>query len=238
MRAPLVGALEPFLKALALGGQRAVLKQVNPLVFHAPPKPLDENLVPPSPFAVHPDFHSKIGQSARPFRRRELTTLFVIEDLWDLASGTQGHLRGLQAKFGSPGVGSRPAEHLARFPVHHCAQVRVASMHSRLGDVGAPHSVGPLDDEVAQQEAMHAVTVVWNAGSWLAPDRLLADLAPQTHSPFAIRFNVVIVPQHRHQTSTAKARILQGDFIQQPFETDVFRVLIHRFAGDRGTRHA
>jgi hypothetical protein len=98
--------------------------------------------------------------------------------------------------------------------------------------------VGPLDDEVAQQEAMHAVTVVGNAGSWLAPDRLLANLAPQTHSPFAIRFNVVIVAQHRHQTATAKARILKGDLIQQPFDTDVFRILIHGFVGDRGTRHA
>jgi len=58
MRAPLVGALEPFLKALALGGQRAVLKQVNSLVFHAPPKPLDENVIHPAPFAVHADFHA------------------------------------------------------------------------------------------------------------------------------------------------------------------------------------
>ena len=161
-----------------------------------------------------------------------------IEDLWDLASGTQGLLQGLQAQFGSHGVGKRPAEHFARFPVHHCAQVSVASGHSHVGDVRAPHLVGPLDDEVAQQVGILAVTVVGNAGSWLAPDRLLANLAPQTHNPFANRLDVVIALQHRHQTATAKARILHVDLIQQPFDTDVFRVLIHGFVGDRGTRHA
>ena len=75
MRPPVVVEAEPFLQAPAQARQRAVFKQIDPLVFHASPKSLNEDVVHPAPFAVHADFYSQIRQAARPFRRSELAAL-------------------------------------------------------------------------------------------------------------------------------------------------------------------
>ena len=60
MGAPVVVALEPFRKTPVQGWQCGVLEEVDPFVFHAPPEPLDEDVVHPSAFAIHADFHPQI----------------------------------------------------------------------------------------------------------------------------------------------------------------------------------
>ena len=46
--------------------------QIHLLVFYAAPQPLDEDIVPPSPFAVHADRNVVVGEHAGEGRAREL----------------------------------------------------------------------------------------------------------------------------------------------------------------------
>ena len=67
-----------------------VSEQIDLLVFHAPPKPLDEDVVHPSPAAVHADFYTEIQQATGPFGGGELAALIGVEDFRDPARGAQG----------------------------------------------------------------------------------------------------------------------------------------------------
>src|SRR5207253_8896765 len=55
--------------------------QIHLLVFDAAPQPLDEDIVPPSPFAVHADRNAVVGEHASKGRAGELRALVRIEDL-------------------------------------------------------------------------------------------------------------------------------------------------------------
>src|ERR1700704_2853457 len=53
--------------------------QIPLLIFDAAPQPLDEHVVPPSPFAVHADCNAVVGEHAGEGRPRELRTWSVLE---------------------------------------------------------------------------------------------------------------------------------------------------------------
>ena len=150
VRSPVVVAAKPVLKSRVQHRYGGVLLEVDFLVFHAAPKPLDEHVVHPAALAVHADFHSQFSQAPGPFRRGELTSLIGVENLRNTPGGTHRTLQSLQAQIGSHGVGKRPAQHLARVPVHHRAQIGVAARHRHISDVGTPHLVGPVDGQIPQ----------------------------------------------------------------------------------------
>src|SRR5215210_4927548 len=54
--------------------------QIHLLVFDAAPQPLDEDIVPPSAFAVHADRNAVVGEHAGEGRARELAALIGVED--------------------------------------------------------------------------------------------------------------------------------------------------------------
>ena len=54
--------------------------QIDLLVFDAAPQPLDEDIVPPSPFAVHADGDAVAGEHAGEGRAGELRALVGVED--------------------------------------------------------------------------------------------------------------------------------------------------------------
>ena len=66
--------------------------EINLLVFDAAPQPLDEHIVPPSPFAVHADRNAVVGEQAGEGRARELRTLIRIKDV-RLAVTSQDNFR-------------------------------------------------------------------------------------------------------------------------------------------------
>lgn len=68
VRPPVVVALEPFMKPPPQFEDRGVFLEVDFLVFDAPPKPLDEDVVHPSPAAIHADLHAEFQQAPGPFR--------------------------------------------------------------------------------------------------------------------------------------------------------------------------
>ena len=71
--------------------------QIHLLVFDAAPQPLDEHVVPPSPFAVHADRNAVVGEHAGEGRARELRALVRVEDV-RLAVTGQSILQRLDAE--------------------------------------------------------------------------------------------------------------------------------------------
>ena len=55
--------------------------QIHLLIFDAAPQPLDEDIVPPSPFAVHADRNVVADEHSGEDLTRELRTLVGVEDI-------------------------------------------------------------------------------------------------------------------------------------------------------------
>ena len=238
MGPPVVVAAEPFPQTRPQRVHGGVLEQIDLLVFHAPPQPLDEDVVHPAPAAVHAVLDAETGQFPGPFGEGELAALIGVEDLGNATGGGQGVFQGFQAEAGFHGVGNGPAQHLARCPVHHRAQVVVAAGHRHVGDVGAPDLIGPGDRQVPQQVGIFTVAVVRDAGARLAPDRLVADLAEQPLQALAVDFHAVIVPEDGHQAAASQAEIDHVDFVQQALDAEVFGVPGHGLVVHRGPGNA
>src|ERR1700733_1783056 len=83
-----------------------------------------------------------------------------------LAEGERGVQRG-QAEAGLHGVGKFPTEHEAAEPIHYRNQIQKATMHRKVGNIGAPDLVGSFDRNAAQQVRVDLV-----AGSWATQVRL------------------------------------------------------------------
>src|SRR5208282_3375635 len=75
----------------------AISPQIDLLVFHAAPEPLDEDVVPPGPFPVHADGDAVPCEHAGEGLARELAALIGIEDV-RLAVLGQGVLQRFDAK--------------------------------------------------------------------------------------------------------------------------------------------
>lgn len=64
-----------------------IIKQIDLLVFHAPPQSFDEDVLHLASAAVHADFDAKIVQSPSPFGGSELAALIGVENLRNAAGG-------------------------------------------------------------------------------------------------------------------------------------------------------
>src|SRR5665811_1655757 len=73
--------------------------QIHLLIFDAAPKPLDEDIIPPGPFAVHADCNVVVGEHTGEGRARELRALICVEDL-RLAVTSQTDLQQLRRGYG------------------------------------------------------------------------------------------------------------------------------------------
>ena len=111
MGPPGVVAVEPAIEAGLQDRNGRVFVQIDFLLLHAAPQPLDEDVIHPAAFAIHADAHIKLEQSAGPFRGSELATLIGVEDLGNVAGIGQGGVEGAQTQADLHGVGNRPAEH-------------------------------------------------------------------------------------------------------------------------------
>jgi len=55
--------------------------EINVLVFHTPPKPLDKNIVETSPPAIHTDLDLPLFQDSRKIGTGKLASLIAIENI-------------------------------------------------------------------------------------------------------------------------------------------------------------
>src|SRR5271155_2225465 len=78
-------------------GDALVGMQINFFVLDAFPQPLNEPVVPPSPFAIHADGDAVAGQHTGECRAGELCALVGVEDFRPTMA-SQGILQGLDAE--------------------------------------------------------------------------------------------------------------------------------------------
>lgn len=129
---------------------RFVALQINFLVFHTAPQPLDKNVIQTPTLAVHRQTHAGRQKWLGELRAGKLTSLIGVEDL-RLFKELDRPLHRLHAKRRIEGVGQFPAQHHAGVPIDHRAQVNVASAHRDIGDICRPYLVRAIHHQIAQQ---------------------------------------------------------------------------------------
>ena len=78
-----------------------------------------------------------------------------------------------------------PSQHMPTRPIHDRHQVKEASAHRDIGDVGAPDRIGPVDRHVLEQIRVDPVLGMRITGAWRPVDRLKPHQAHQTTGPAA-----------------------------------------------------
>ena len=212
--------------------------EVDFFVFHAAPEPLDEDVVHPSPFAIHTDFHAFVFESLDPILRGELHTLIGVEDLGLTAGCGEGFLQSIQAEAAFHGVGKRPAQDLAGMPVHDGAQVGKAPRHGDIGDVSAPNLIRPIDGEISQEVGIFAMRFVREGRFGFAIDRFDPHLATKSLEFFTVDHQAVISPQKLLETPRSHARVDQIILINEAFEAKVFRAGSNGLIAHGGAGHS
>src|SRR4051812_10183601 len=124
--------------------------QIHLLFLAAAPQPLDEDITPPSPFAVHADRNAAVGQHASEGRAGELRALVRIEDL---RLAVMGHriLQRLDAECRFHRDRQPPRQYATAEPIEHDSQIDEATRRRDVGYVHRPHLVRPCDLHPAQQ---------------------------------------------------------------------------------------
>src|SRR5689334_171271 len=150
---------------------RLVGVQVELLVLHTPPQPLDEYIVDPTPLAVHAHPHAPELQRLGELLGAELAALVGVEDL-GRAVAPESLLQRLHAELAGHGIAHPKAQHLAAVEVQDRYQIGKALGHRQVGDVRGPPLVGPLDGDVAKQVRIDLVALLRHRGSLPAEDRL------------------------------------------------------------------
>src|SRR5712672_3402584 len=97
MRSAAIVEIEISTDRMARLADALIGPQIHLLIFDAAPQPLDEHVIPPSPFAVHADGDGVAGEHAGECRTGELRALVSVEDL-RLAVPGQSILQGLDAE--------------------------------------------------------------------------------------------------------------------------------------------
>ena len=128
-------------------GLEAVGKVVQ---IHRAPQPLDEDVVHATAPAVHRDSDTGRPQAPGEGEAGELAALIGIENL-RLAMASQRLIERLDAKVRVQGVRQPPSQHMPTRPIHDRHQVKEASAHRDIGDVGAPDLIGPVDRHALEQ---------------------------------------------------------------------------------------
>ena len=163
--------------------------QIDLLVFDAAPQPLNEDVVPPGPFAVHADGDAVVGEDAGKDRTGELRALVGVED-FRLAMTRESFLQCLDAEGCFHRNREPPGQNTTCRPIQYGGEIDEAVGHRDIGDVHGPDLVRLRDLQLAQQIRIDLVAGFGLGGARMAIERLYphpphqrlhmpaADLAP------------------------------------------------------------
>jgi hypothetical protein len=150
MRTILVVEPDPLGQSLPQRGPIGKGVQVEVVVLHRPPQPLDEDIVLHPAATVHADAHcvsfKHLGEGAA----GELSALVRVEDLRG-AKAPQRFLQRLNTKVAVQRIGKPESEHLSAGPVHDGHQIHEPPGHGDVGDVGGPDLFGSVNRQAPQQ---------------------------------------------------------------------------------------
>jgi len=156
-----------------------IAPEIDVLVLHCPPETFDEDVVERATPTVHADGHALALQDARERVGRELGTLVAVEDL-RTAVEPQGFLERIDTEAGVHRVADPPTQHLAAVPVQDRDQVGEAPSQPDVGDVAAPHLIGPGDRNAPEQVGIDLVLRARPTGVRTRSDR---DQPHPAHQP-------------------------------------------------------
>ena len=156
--------------------------EIDALVLQGAPEPLDEDIVHPPASAIHADADFGVAQHAGEGVAGKLAALVRVED-FRLTEPGQRLLQRRDAEAGIHRVRQPPGQHLAGRPVHDRHQIEEATAHGDVRHVGAPHVIGPVDRQLAQQIRIDPVLRVRIARAWPLVDRRQAHLRHQPPRP-------------------------------------------------------
>src|SRR5450755_4501541 len=121
-----------------------VSPQIHLLILDAAPQPLDEHVVPPSPFAVHADGDAVAGEQAGERRAGELRALVRVEN-FRLSVTSQSILQCLDAECRFYRDRQPPGQNPAGRPVQYNSEIDEAARHRDVGDIHCPDLVRTRD---------------------------------------------------------------------------------------------
>ena len=150
MLAVVVVKLDPGFYAKPGLGDRAVSLQENFLVFQAPPKPLDEDVVQKAAFAIHADLDVACFEQRSERFGGELRALIGVED-FRLSVSIHRLLQRFHAEIALQRNRQTPRQHPPAEPVHHRNQINKAPGHRNIRYIGAPDLIGMVDVQIPQQ---------------------------------------------------------------------------------------
>ena len=107
-----------------------VAKDINVVILHRAPEPLDHDVVQSVVFAVHADFDAMSLQRPREGFAGELATLIAVEDL-RLSFELQRFFQAFHTEGFVHAVAEFPTDHVAARPVYHRCQVNVSIIKLR-----------------------------------------------------------------------------------------------------------
>ena len=126
-----------------------------------------------------------------------------------------------------------PGQNIPARPVHDRHQVKEATVHRDVGDVGAPDLVRPLDRQAPQQIRVNPVLGVRIAGARRPINRLKPHQAHQTTGPAAPDANALSAQMTDHLAGAIK-RILQEQLVDPTHQRQGLRALALRCVVERG----
>lgn len=80
--------------------------QIHLFVFHTPPEPFHEYVIPPAALSIHADLDTVVLQQARKVQAGELAALVGVEDFWRTIACNRA-LQGFNTEVGRQRVGPR-----------------------------------------------------------------------------------------------------------------------------------
>ena len=132
-----------------------VLAEVDLLLLHRPPEPLEEDVVERSATFMHGHSHAALDQAAREGSCRELGSLVSVEDLGRCPA--ERCVQGLDAEGPRQRVRQPPGKNVAAEEIHDGSEVEEPVLHWDGGDVARPHMVRPGNLQIPQQRGENLV---------------------------------------------------------------------------------
>ncbi len=210
------------------------LVEIDRLVFERAPQPLDEDVVHAPAPAIHRDPDAGRLQAPGEGEAGELAALVGVEYLRPAVS-TQGLVERVCTEARVQRVRQPPGQDVPARPVHDRHEVKEATLHRDVGDIGAPDMVRPLDRQAPQQIWVNPVLGVRRAGPRRPPDRLKPHQAHQPCGPPAPDTHA-LAAQVKHHPAGAVKRVLQEQLVDPPHQRQRLDALPLRLVVERGAR--
>jgi hypothetical protein len=214
---------------------RVVLPEIDLLILHAAPEPLDKHVVQCAATAIHTDLALPLAEPCSESLTGELGPLVRVADLW--ASPPEGALQGLQAKSTLQGDRDRPGQHIPTPPVDHRHQVEKPLVQADRRAIRAPHMIHPRKLHPPPEVGINLVSCAGLAQLRLRIEGLNAHLPQQPcHTLTIDRLPLAAEPSGQTTTPIKRGRgVLR---IKQPHALQMLRAFTNRLPIQRGACQA